>query len=828
MTDGGRIFVVQNDIYSDIGISTSPTLDERGAAQAAVDAVGQGTVDDVRGSELVVLPIHRPEGVDFRLAWFVRHAVAVPPAEWASYVDARSGEILWRYNRVRFVDFFGTAEGDVDDPSYCSPGQPTPNYPMANMQVTVTGLPSTLTDADGNWTVPFGGNELRQATAIFYGPWFDVNRYTGGDASVTINAQSGVSADFYFDSTNSRRDERDSWYHANRVHDWIKAVDPGFTAIDYRADCWVDRTDGYCPGNAWYDPGDGSINFCRESSSYGNTGQIADVIYHEYGHGITDQVYRSPFSDPGGDLHEGNSDITAVILNDDSLIGRGFFLGNCTTGIRDADNTLQYPEDLTGEGHHDGQIIAGVLWDTYQALIASMGDQLLAQAIAANIWHFSRALGHPYEQPDQVFWTFVADDDNGNVDDGTPHHDEICVGATNHGFECPEILLILITHTPIQSTTEEGDVAVVADVVGTEADVDEVKLFYQLDDGGYVEVPMVNTSGDEYAATIEDLTVPTEVDYYIWASDLIGNVQTAPSGAPANVYVFDVANLIDTIETEEGWQVNLEGTDTATTGAWVRVDPNATSAQPADDHTADPGVLCWVTGNAAEGAPAGENDVDNGRTSLYSPQYNLSGATFAKVKYWYWYSNDKGSSPNSDTWLVQLRNDGGAWRNTQNTTSSTNAWVIHEQDLIGFFIGDLGVVEARFEASDLGSGSLVEAGVDDLILLARFGGPIDVPVGPTASGVPAASYLAGARPNPFNPRTTLRYGLSEAADVRLDIYNVDGRLVTTLVRTAQAAGNYAVVWDGRDGSGREVSSGVYYVRLEAGSFSKEEKLTLLR
>jgi hypothetical protein len=79
---------------------------------------------------------------------------------------------------------------------------------------------------------------------------------------------------------------------------------------------------------------------------------------------------------------------------------------------------------------------------------------------------------------------------------------------------------------------------------------------------------------------------------------------------------------------------------------------------------------------------------------------------------------------------------------------------------------------------------------------------------------PATYTLAQNVPNPFNPRTTIRYTLPERADIRLVVYDLTGRRIRTLVRGVQQPGRYSVVWDGRDETGRDVASGIYLYRLE--------------
>ena len=105
-------------------------------------------------------------------------------------------------------------------------------------------------------------------------------------------------------------------------------------------------------------------------------------------------------------------------------------------------------------------------------------------------------------------------------------------------------------------------------------------------------------------------------------------------------------------------------------------------------------------------------------------------------------------------------------------------------------------------------------------------------VGGTTTGsgeseTPAFS-LGQCYPNPFNPSTTISFTLGEAARVRLSIYDVSGRLVRELTNDRRGAGQYSEIWDGTDHSGRGVSSGVYFYRLEAGSFIETRKMVLLR
>ena len=92
---------------------------------------------------------------------------------------------------------------------------------------------------------------------------------------------------------------------------------------------------------------------------------------------------------------------------------------------------------------------------------------------------------------------------------------------------------------------------------------------------------------------------------------------------------------------------------------------------------------------------------------------------------------------------------------------------------------------------------------------------------------PTAFSLADNFPNPFNPATTIKYALPQAADVELTVYNVIGQPVRTLVAEHQSAGRYAVEWDATNDSGHSLSSGMYFYRLQAGEEFREVKKMLL-
>jgi hypothetical protein len=88
--------------------------------------------------------------------------------------------------------------------------------------------------------------------------------------------------------------------------------------------------------------------------------------------------------------------------------------------------------------------------------------------------------------------------------------------------------------------------------------------------------------------------------------------------------------------------------------------------------------------------------------------------------------------------------------------------------------------------------------------------------------------LQTATPNPFNPETTISFSLSSPGITELAVYSASGQQIRTLISGAQKAGTHSVVWDGRDDTGKPVSSGVYLSRLIVGKYFATGKMLLLR
>jgi hypothetical protein len=93
---------------------------------------------------------------------------------------------------------------------------------------------------------------------------------------------------------------------------------------------------------------------------------------------------------------------------------------------------------------------------------------------------------------------------------------------------------------------------------------------------------------------------------------------------------------------------------------------------------------------------------------------------------------------------------------------------------------------------------------------------------------PAVTQLQGNYPNPFNPETTISFSLKESQFVNIDIYNILGQRVKTLVANEMNKGTHSLIWNGTDNGGRNVASGIYFYKMQAGKYSSTKKMILMK
>ncbi|KAF5036820.1 hypothetical protein DSECCO2_571120 [anaerobic digester metagenome] len=94
--------------------------------------------------------------------------------------------------------------------------------------------------------------------------------------------------------------------------------------------------------------------------------------------------------------------------------------------------------------------------------------------------------------------------------------------------------------------------------------------------------------------------------------------------------------------------------------------------------------------------------------------------------------------------------------------------------------------------------------------------------------IPDEALISSNYPNPFNPSTTITYSMPATGQVRISVYNMKGQKVRDLLNTEMPRGNHKVVWDGKDSNNSNVSSGIYFFKLETEGHSSVRKAMLMK
>ena len=721
------------DVFSDISLDVIPSISEVMAIESAseniISSITKKSVED----NLKILPIPVNGKYEFYLVYVVRVSTQLShgPANYICYVDANNGDLLMRMNTVLY-EAPPQANIHVEGEVYSThPFNPSSVENLINLRVQKGGG-NYYTDSLGNVNVPGSGN----ATFSLEGLFAEVQ--TNGSVP-TFNSQLS-NTNVSFDNSNSTIQERTAFYSVNKIHDHLKSVFPTFTGLDYALETNID-VQGSC--NAYYD---GTINFFAEGNGCNATAKIPDVVYHEYGHGINNYRYGSGMWNGG--LNEGYADIWAISLTQSPVLGYGWDISDPSVYVRRYDQDRKvYPQDLVGEVHADGEIIAGAFWDTY----LNLND--MPQMLNLFKYTFDGAPDGP-NGTEGIIYTDVlvevlfADDNDANLTNGTPNDIAIIQAFALHGITL--LSNAVIAHSPVSLAPGNIDINISANISATYSwALSSANCFYRVNDNQNWNALSMTANGNNFTATIPAQSNGNIIAYYISLTDNYG-FESGINPQESNVVPLKDANLPYftmvgyELYNEEDFDFNVgfwqtgDPLDNATTGLWEigapigsYDDPNSLSGivQTATQHTQN-GYACAFTGNASSiNDGIGANDVDGGHTTLYSPYFNLSSYINPAFTYWRWYTNNpsSGANPGADWWQVLITDDGVNWVYVENTLSSDLSWrrnAFRVKDYVNLSSS----VQLKFIASDsirpgqnLDGGSLIEAAVDDLYLYESLG-----------------------------------------------------------------------------------------------------------
>jgi hypothetical protein len=360
----------------------------------------------------------------------------------------------------------------------------------------------------------------------------------------------------------------------------------------------------------------------------------------------------------------------------------------------------------------------------------------------------------------------------------------------------PDFQSPVIDHTPLtdtEDTLNNYTVSATVTDVGSGVDPDSVILHYEIEDGPTADVFMTNVSGDDYEADIPAQTYHTDIWYQIIATDLVGNTATTP------LYNFEVTNA-KTIAYDDGQPWYGPTVTTPGTGPFVQFMFNAVGI--------DSGLLHQVKIFFEE---AGNYDLRIYRGTAANPGELLDSLAGLVSTGYEWQTID----------ITDL--------DIQMTGSAVVGFVIGPpigDDTAGVLSDSTLDYTNNMWQYSFGTWAHATTGGDFMIRLKVI--PIPLPGVQETPEEVSVFTLRQISSNPTRNNAVIEYQLPTAQKVTINVYDVTGQVIMTLVDADVQAGVHRITWDGRDNRGIQAASGVYFLKCEAGEYTATQKLMLIR
>ncbi len=446
----GNLILLGAHNWADVDVSTQPTLRLEDASAVVQSYLGSINVSGEWGeSALMLVPMARGAdpvlvaagaGYTYRLAWVVRPQIEGDMGSWEALIDARDGEILSFEDKNHYAEAKGGVYPKTND-GIDPDGVEQAGWPMPFMFVG-----SATTDTGGNYDLT--GSQ----TATFNGPFVNMADQCGIDSLTQSGGIDWGTSDGDdcatpgFGGPGNTHSSRSGFYELNRIAEMARSHLPSNGWLQNRLTANMNIN---LSCNAFWNGS--TVNFYRSGGGCSNTGEIAAVFDHEWGHGMDDNDVNGTISGPSG---EGIADLYSTLRLYDSCIGRNFRPGvQCSgfgdpcldcTGVRDIDYLKRasgLPHDYSwsnancgGQVHCVGSVYAEAVWSLWQRNLQSppynLDNNTAAEIVTrltylgagnTSFW-FSGGPPNGGCSATSGYMNYLAvDDDNGNLNDGTPH-----------------------------------------------------------------------------------------------------------------------------------------------------------------------------------------------------------------------------------------------------------------------------------------------------------------------------------------------------------------------------------------------------------------------
>jgi cysteine-rich repeat protein len=613
-----------------------------GQAGHAVAITGHG--------DRVIVPIVRPHtraglDIEYRVAETVTVESTREAGRWNVWLDAGDATPIARESTITFAS--GSVLFDVSD-RY--PGATRTPRPAPNVQHLVDGVQVTATDEG---VVTWAGTGSASVTPGLVGPLIAITNKAGVLVSDMLTLAPGGSVTWSHAADELADAQISAFVFASTAKQFAKdRLNPDLAFFGQQLSVNVNENQT-C--NA-FSTGD-DIHFFKANAMCQNTGRIADVVYHEFGHSVHAHSIIPGQGAFDTSLSEGLADTLAASITGDHGMGRGFFFN--TMPLRDLDPAgieKRWPDDADGEPHDEGEIIGETLWDLRTALEAKLGPTAgLDQTLKIYYGIMQRASDIPSSYPEAL----VADDDDGNLANGTPNQCEINAAFGPHGLADPAATLGLAP--PIRDNfTVSFTVAPPTSSSCPPPQIQAATLSWSPRGGTGGEIPLAVAS-NTWSADIPAQPDGTVVLYHVKITLDDGSAITYPQNPADPEYQFYVG-AVTTL-----WCSDFENGLGDWTHAATPVGRDEWEAGPPLGIAGDPKAAHG--GANVLGIDLGSDDgVYRSRTMQHadSPEIDLGGNTNVRLQYWRWLNSEDGEYDSASI----SANDQVVWTNFASTGMS--------------------------------------------------------------------------------------------------------------------------------------------------------------
>lgn len=385
------------------------------------------------------------------------------------------------------------------------------NAPLPGLVLNVPGVGSVTTDLNGQFTIDIAA-PVNIVVGALDGRHHAVLQDTSGNApaaNVTVNP--GVPATIQLltaAATTAQAAHTTTSYWIDLTNEFSRSILGNSTQLA-TASSISPRVNIASTCNAYYTGN--TINFYQAGGGCANT-SFSTVIAHEWGHGL-DERYGGIFNSNAEGLSEGWGDIMGLYLVDSPLLGSGFQTAN--VALRRGDNAFLYPYSGSSP-HAAGQVWMGYAWRLRERLRAAFGTP---QAIAiSNDIVIGTIVANATTRVDAVREVFIADDNDGNLANGTPNYAHLSGAAIDKAIPYPQLQVASIAHTALGNTTQQLTPRVINCVAApvSTGSITQVRLHYNAGAGAQIRTMHPNGATNGYSGMLPGL-LSGSVSYHIEA-----------------------------------------------------------------------------------------------------------------------------------------------------------------------------------------------------------------------------------------------------------------------------------------------------------------------